>query len=808
MVKKITLLISGVLFALSLIIPPNIGKLFMLEYSDIPTIFLFLILLFLNLKKFKLDKSDFLWVGLLMLFVLFLFFDWLNPTSMRFIFYILIGLLVKKVAKNLIINDLELFFLPLILVSLLSLMSFMFNLSYLNNSIGWITNYSDTNNIFFSGRLAGFQGSGPNVAGTIFGLLSILSFYFYKNTRRNFYQILIFVNLFLFFITYSRGSYLALLIVSIIYILSKIKSRKFKIIYISGIFISSLALLYFGPSDVILKENDRSLLASIAISNIEFVNGVGGGQYVEKIYEPYLLSVNPDLLEENLKITLNKVELGITPEEYRDTNIDFFIGTSGGGFEILQQYFIVGQCSDDRNTCQYLRVDEDTVINFLNIFRLPNQDLVQKAINNCVDNSKKLITRGEFACLAFELNVLGNNLNFYEFYDLENNSEANVHFSYLKSNSIFIECEASGLYSCKDRPIAVGELSVIVENLFIRDSLLPIENLVNFCAECEFRSIDGYIKIKFDKYDYFLPRSKISFFTSEDNLNWDIVGYPHYTGEVISFTTNTGLIEIGGHADGQSFGNTFLDANIKSIEIFSKSDSKKVTFEEDNLNENFFIYQPNSLNNYNSKITFEDQGLKLFRPNKYWVSIENQFDFNEDFEIIIHLSIPEIPWETQTLISNTSAFTGETQSWKVDIDDGRLFFSWTNSDGEYVNQLGDKSLRSGVLVQKNGKISSEQPPLASSSYLSQLTTAHNGYLTFFVEYGLLQGLIFFIVLIFLVFNKSNIINDNQLILIFSLLYFLIHNITNDLIYSPDAIIFFMIILGFKDSITDQVNFEN
>ena len=136
------------------------------------------------------------------------------------------------------------------------------------------------------------------------------------------------------------------------------------------------------------------------------------------------------------------------------------------------------------------------------------------------------------------------------------------------------------------------------------------------------------------------------------------------------------------------------------------------------------------------------------------------------------------------------------------------FLVGTNSDGEYVNQLGDKSLRSGVLVQKNGKISSEQPPLASSSYLSQLTTAHNGYFTFFVEYGLLQGLIFFIVLIFLVFNKSKIINDNQLILIFSLLYFLIHNITNDLIYSPDAIIFFMIILGFKDSITDQVNLEN
>ena len=808
MVKKVTLLFAGALFALSLILPPNIGKIFLFEYSDIPIVFLFLILLLSNLRNYRFRNSDYLWLGLILLFVLFSFFDWLNPTSLRFIFYLMIGLLVKKASTNLNISDFELLFLPLVSVSALSLFSFLFDLSYLNNSIGWITNYSDTNNIFFSGRLAGFQGSGPNVAGTIFGLLTILSFYFYKKTVRNLYLILIFVNLFLFFITYSRGSYLALLIISIIYILSKIKNKKFKIFYIVGIITSSLILLYFGPSDVILKENDRSLLASIALSNIELVNGVGGGQYVEKIYEPYLLSVNPDLLEENLKITLNKVELGITPEEFRDSDINFFIGTSGGGFEILQQYFIVGQCSDDRNTCQYLRVAEDTVINFLNIFKLPNQDLVKNVANKCIDNSKTLVTRGEFACLAFELNLMGDNFNSFEFYDLDNKNDSNKHFSYLKSNALFIECEASKMFSCKDRPLAIGELSVIVENLFIRDNLLPLDNLDNFCKECEFRSIDGYIKIKFDKYDYFLPRSKVSFFTSEDNLYWDIVGYPHYTGEVINFINNNGLIEIGGHADGQSFGNTFLDANIKSIEIISKNEIKKVEFNEDNLNKKFFIYKPNSLNLYNSKITFEDQGLKLFRPNKYWVSIENQFDFNEDFEIVLYLSFPEIPWETQTLISNTSAFTGDTQSWKVDIDDGRLFFNWTNSDGEYVNQLGDKSLRSGVLVQKNGKIANEQPPLASSSYLSQLTTAHNGYLTFFVEYGLLQGLIFFILLFFLVFNKFNSMNDDKLILIFSLFYFLIHNITNDLIYSPDAILFFMIMLGIKESITDQVNPES
>ena len=807
MVKKATLLISGALFALSLIIPPGIGKIFLFEYSDIPIIFLFLILLFSYIKKFSFNKSDYPWVGLLFLFVLFLFSDWLNTTSLRFILYILIGLLVKKTFKNLEIYDFELIFFPLVLVSTINFFSFLFNLSYLDNSIGWITNYSETNNIFLSGRLAGFQGSGPNVAGTIFGLLTILSFYFYRKTGKKIYTILILLNLFLFIISYSRGSYLALMLVSIIYVLSKIENSKIKTIYISGILISSLALLYFGPSEIILKENDRSLLANIAISNIEITNGVGGGKYVEKIYEPYLLSVDPDLLEENLKITLNKVELGITPEEYRDTDIEFFIGTSGGGFEILQQYFIVDQCSDDRNTCQYLRVREDTVINFLNLFKLNDENLTQDALSKCIDDNESLVTRGEFACLAFELEIMGSEFSTYEFSDLVDNSESNAHFSYLKSQSLFVECEVTKQFSCSKRPLAVGELSVIIEYLFIRDSILPIDNLTSLCTECNFRNVNGFIKIKFDKYDYFLPRSKVSFFTSIDNNNWDIVGYPHYTGEVINFIDNKGLIEIGGHADGQSFGNTFLDANIKSIEIISKDNRKRIEFDEEYLNKEFFIFKPNTLDNYNAKITFADEGLKLFRPNKYWVSIENQFDFNKDFEIILHLSFPEIPWETQTLISNTSAFGGDTQSWKVDIDDGRLFFNWTNADGEYVYQLGDKSLRSGVLVQKNGKISNEQPPLASTSFLSQLTTAHNGYLTFFVEYGLLQGFIFFIILFYLVLNKYKLIKNENTILIFSLLYFLIHNFTNDLIYSPDTILFFVIILGIKDSITNQVNLE-
>ena len=65
--------------------------------------------------------------------------------------------------------------------------------------------------------------------------------------------------------------------------------------------------------------------------------------------------------------------------------------------------------------------------------------------------------------------------------------------------------------------------------------------------------------------------------------------------------------------------------------------------------------------------------------------------------------------KTNTLISNTSIFNNQIQSWKFEIDDGRLFFYWANPEGVFLqeNIIGDKSLRSGVLIQKNGKISNK-----------------------------------------------------------------------------------------------------
>ena len=49
------------------------------------------------------------------------------------------------------------------------------------------------------------------------------------------------------------------------------------------------------------------------------------------------------------------------------------------------------------------------------------------------------------------------------------------------------------------------------------------------------------------------------------------------------------FLEIGGHSDGQSFGNTFLDAVIKDVTINTKNKNNKIMFTEQNLNKNYFV---------------------------------------------------------------------------------------------------------------------------------------------------------------------------------------------------------------------------
>ena len=203
-----------------------------------------------------------------------------------------------------------------------------------------------------------------------------------------------------------------------------------------------------------------------------------------------------------------------------------------------------------------------------------------------------------------------------------------------------------------------------------------------------------------------------------------MIGYQWTTGDIIRFNNNSSYLEIGGHSDGQSFGNTFLDAVIQEITVSDLETMQTIKFTKENLGTEYFVFKPNSISPYNANITFENNGLKSYRPNKYWIAIENNYDFRNDFEIILKLSFPEIPWDRQTLISNTSITNNQTQSWKLEIDDGRLFLYWANEEGVFLesNTIGDKSLRSGVLIQKEGKISNTQPPIVDPSFLSQLTT--------------------------------------------------------------------------------------
>ena len=57
-------------------------------------------------------------------------------------------------------------------------------------------------------------------------------------------------------------------------------------------------------------------------------------------------------------------------------------------------------------------------------------------------------------------------------------------------------------------------------------------------------------------------------------------------------------------------------------------------------------------------------------------------------------------------------------------------------------------------------------------------------------------------------KSSKSISDIPPFACLALIYFLIHNVTNDLIYSPDAMILFILLLGYKDAKINQEDFEN
>ncbi len=331
----------GSVFALSLLIPPNMGfDIFGINFDDLPLLVIFLVLISKKLINFKLKKPD----RIFFIFVLSFFIyvnifveeiNYLNKTNLRFIFYFLLCYLcVDFLFKN---NQLLIdFFNPLGIVMLANFVLILFQIQIPGNINGWILNNTASSNPLNSGRLGGFQGGGPNVIGIICAVyLFVCLFkisnsdnpnkYFVENKVNTFLLTISLINLFL---TYSRGSYIAFLF-GLVWLLlfSQLINKKIKILVIVFLTFLSGFLVFAFPS-VFLKQSNRTFLNSLGIENVEIFTGSGGGNYIKKVYKEYLITLDEKELIERFGIKYNEVqnqENNEVPTNQTDVSIQGFL---------------------------------------------------------------------------------------------------------------------------------------------------------------------------------------------------------------------------------------------------------------------------------------------------------------------------------------------------------------------------------------------------------------------------------------------------------------------------------------------------
>ena len=172
MKDKVNIFILGSLVSISLITPPGYLRLSILEFSDF-LILVFSFLLFFDYARNK-NYPDFssnitkFWGSLIFLLSIALFFYGINFFVLRLIFYCVTGYLFTVFAKNKSTTSLQYFLIPFAFVTILNFLSSLFQLSFVDNTVGWISYYYENPSFFDRGRLSGFQGSGPNVAGGMF----------------------------------------------------------------------------------------------------------------------------------------------------------------------------------------------------------------------------------------------------------------------------------------------------------------------------------------------------------------------------------------------------------------------------------------------------------------------------------------------------------------------------------------------------------------------------------------------------------------------------------------------------------------
>ena len=307
--------------------------------------------------------------------------------------------------------------------------------------------------------------------------------------------------------------------------------------------------------------------------------------------------------------------------------------------------------------------------------------------------------------------------------------------------------------------------------------------------------VEGFLKLRFDYQDNLLPRSIISFYYSNDGSNWNQLGSDHTSGVIIDLIENDSFFEVGGWGDGQSPGDQYLSGFVKRTIIQTDNYKREYNFTKENRDIDYLLLTPLNKNQYESQVEYNGSSIRLERPRSYWVALPNEVNLSgKDFEVTLELNLQSVPKGHETLFSQSSILRlneeFNDQSWKWSIIDGRMYFFWIeNVTSGYSNFVGGQSLRSGKLTSKNGVFDSVISDFSLSQY-DEITTAHNGFLTMSVEYGLFPVLIIIFLIAYSLIKNFKRIFGFEIAL---LLMLIAQNLTNDLVYAPDVGIYFWLI---------------
>ena len=313
---KINSWFIGTIFALTLLIPSNVGiNFYGINLEDLPLIFVFFYLAIKKIKNFENKKFDRIFFTFIFFFVIYTSFlvddlKIFNQTNLRFYFYFsLTYLCVDFFKRN---NDKILdFFEPLSIVMIANFVLIIFQISLPGTLDGWISNNTNSMNIFTNGRLGGFQGGGPNVIGIFCAIYSLICIYklssakdsktyLLENKANSFLLVISLINL---LFTFSRGSFLALLVgLFSLLIFTDKYSRSFKYKMLITATVLGVITIYIFPS-IFLKESNRSFLNSLGIQNTKIFTGVGGGNYIKSVYKDYLITLEEDILSDQFNIS-------------------------------------------------------------------------------------------------------------------------------------------------------------------------------------------------------------------------------------------------------------------------------------------------------------------------------------------------------------------------------------------------------------------------------------------------------------------------------------------------------------------------